>query len=311
MKMSQTWKKHGIELTPGTKISGKWHGKTYLIKRKLGSGAIGSVFLCENKGNKAALKISENRSSITMEVNVLKALQKVQGERLGPSLIDVDDWKTPGGNIISFYVMEYLAGNTLSAFIKSHGNEWIGVFMLQLLGDLERLHQSGWVFGDLKMENLLVMSSPARIRWIDVGGTTRKGRAIKEYTEFYDRGYWGLGSRRAEASYDLFAFAMVFLQLFYPKRFQKGMDPERIISTKINDIKALHPYRQVLIRAIQGKYQTGAQMKKEIATLLYEAGKKERQTASPLQPAKISFLIETGGIFLLALFYYVSSLLLP
>src|SRR5699024_9473064 len=94
--------------------------------------------------------------SMTVEVNVLKALQKVQGSRLGPYLLDVDDWKAPSGNTYAFYVMEYLQGESMASFIQRNGKEWIGVLMLQLLKDLEQLHESGWVFGDLKAENLLV-----------------------------------------------------------------------------------------------------------------------------------------------------------
>ena len=48
-----------------------------------------------------------------------------------------------------------------------------------------------------------------------------KGRAIKEFTEFYDRGYWGLGSRKADPAYDLFAVAMIMINAVYPKRFNK------------------------------------------------------------------------------------------
>ncbi len=210
MKMNQAWKKQGINIRPGTVITGKWHRKRYVIKRRLGQGAVGTVYLCEQNGRYAALKISENAASMTVEVNVLKSLQKVQGNRLGPSLLDVDDWEASTNAKYAFYVMEYLDGESLQSFIKHQGQEWAGVFMLQLLDDLEHLHKAGWVFGDFKPENLIVVSSPIKVRWIDVGGTTQIGRAIKEYTEFYDRGYWGLGSRRAEPSYDLFALAMIF-----------------------------------------------------------------------------------------------------
>lgn len=93
MKMNQAWKKQGINIRPGTVITGKWHRKRYVIKRRLGQGAVGTVYLCEQNGRYAALKISENAASMTVEVNVLKSLQKVQGNRLGPSLLDVDDWE--------------------------------------------------------------------------------------------------------------------------------------------------------------------------------------------------------------------------
>src|SRR5699024_1968970 len=122
------------------------------------------------------------------------------------------------------YVIEYVQGYSINSFMKRRGYECVGVFMLQLLGDLQKLHETGWVFGDLKVENLIVTSPTPRIRWIDVGGTTQMGRAVKEYTELYDRGYWGLGTRRAEASYDLFSLAMVFLRIFDPKPFERKKD---------------------------------------------------------------------------------------
>ena len=91
------------------------------------------------------------------------------------------------------------------------------MFYSSAFNDLDKLHENGWVFGDLKPENLIVTGPPPKIRCIDVGGTTIQGRAIKEFTEFYDRGYWGLGSRKAEPTYDLFAVAMIMINTAYPK----------------------------------------------------------------------------------------------
>ncbi|HLR40327.1 MAG TPA: protein kinase [Virgibacillus sp.] len=309
--MNQAWKKHDIQLRPGMHVKGKWHNKRYLIKKRLGQGAVGTVYLCEANGKRAALKISEQGTSMTVEVNVLKALQKVQGSRLGPYLLDVDDWKAPSGNTYAFYVMEYLQGESMASFIQRNGKEWIGVLMLQLLKDLEQLHESGWVFGDLKAENLLVTDSPPRIRWVDVGGTTQIGRAIKEYTEFYDRGYWGLGSRRAEPSYDLFALVMVFLTIFYPSRFEKTARPEQTIFQKINHVKALKPYNNCLKKAILGKYQSSTQMKQDITRILYSRQSRKRTKQKTDKTSQVPFIIESGGILLLALGYYLSSLLIP
>ncbi|RKQ33041.1 protein kinase domain-containing protein [Oceanobacillus halophilus] len=311
MKMNQTWKKQDIDFKPGTLITGKWHNKQYLIKQKLGEGAIGTVYLCETEGKLAALKISEKGTSMTVEVNVLKSLQQVQGRRLGPYLLDVDDWKSPYGTSFSFYVMEYLKGEPMSHFIKKHGSVWIGVFLLQLLEDLEELHRSGWVFGDLKLDNLMVLSSPKRVRWVDVGGTTQQGRAIKEYTEFYDRGYWGLGTRKAEPSYDLFALAMVFLNIYYPKRFERVAQSEKLLFKKLDNVKALEPYRQPLKKAIAGKYQTSDEMKSDVTKLLYQAQNKSRlKKRSKQQNSNIPFYLEIGGISFVALGYYLISLLI-
>ncbi|SFB31876.1 serine/threonine protein kinase [Lentibacillus halodurans] len=310
--MNQAWKKQDINLRPGTAITGKWHQHRYVMKQKLGNGAVGTVYLCERNGKYAALKISENSTSMTVEVNVLKSLQKVQGSRLGPSLLDVDDWEISRNRKYSFYVMEYLQGEPLGHFVSRHGYEWVGIFMLQLLDDLEHLHQAGWVFGDLKSENLIVLKQPPKVRWIDVGGTTQIGRAIKEYTEFYDRGYWGMGSRRAEPSYDLFAFVMVFLNIYYPKRFEKGSNPKATLLRKLHDARQLRVYRECLKKALLGKYQSASQMRNELLHTIHAAGTPGR---ADNRPSRFSFsgapLLEGGGIALIALFYYLSSLLLP
>ena len=305
--MSHQSKKPGIELKPGTRIVGKWHNKCYAVVKKLGSGAIGSVYLCDVGGKHVALKISDKSMSVTMEVNVLKALQKVQGSNLGPSLIDVDDWTGANGKTVPFYVMAYLRGESPSMFIKKNGDTWIGVFMLQLLEDLAGLHEAGWVFGDLKEDNLLILQSTRRIAWIDVGGTTQIGRAIKEYTEFYDRGYWGMGSRRAEPSYDLFALVMVFVKLYYPNQFERGTNSEATIIAKIKNVPALRPYFACLVNAIQGKYQSSAEMKRDVEMVVNTPD--PRQTRKR-RKQKASILVESTGISLVALFYYIVSLFL-
>lgn len=318
--MNHALKKHERFVRPGTHILGKWHHNMYTVKRKLGSGAIGTVYLCEANGSECALKISDQGSSMTAEVNVLKSLAKVQGNQLGPSLLDVDDWQAPGGGTYSFYVMEYIQGEKLARHIRDNGPEWIGVFLLQLLGDLEQLHRAGWVFGDLKLDNLLISLTPARLRWIDAGGVTKIGRSIKEYTEFNDRGYWGLGTRKAEPSYDLFALVMVFLQLFYPKRFPRTAHNEQLICQKIDAVKAFLPYRHCFKKAIRGKYRSADEMRKEVAASLQRrsAKRKTSQRTSPraakrmkTKPAAGPYWVESGGILLVAAGYYALSMLLP
>lgn len=302
--------RHGIELRQGIYVRGKWNNNYYLIKRKLGSGTVGTVYLCESNGKHYALKISQQSASMMVEVNVLKALKKVQGHHLGPSLIDVDDWEKSDGKIYSFYIMEYLHGQDLTTFIQHNGSEWLGVFMLQLLDDLERLHQLGWIFGDLKTDNIIVLTSPSRVRFVDVGGTTQAGRAIKEYTEFYDRGYWGIGTRRAEPSYDLFAFVMTFLAIFYPNHFPKMADPVKGIFSKIDAVQELALYCDCLKRAIIGKYQSSAEMKHDLLRVLHKKQDKYHLRHGVKSRPQLSSVIETGGILLVAIAYFLSSIFL-
>lgn len=306
--MTKKWKKHGIDIPLGTQITGKWYQKKYRVKEKLGTGAIGSVYLCTMNGMKAALKISEQGTSMTVEVNVLKSLQKARDKRLGPYLLDVDDWEAPWGVTYSFYVMEYIKGERMDDFIKKNGEEWIGVFMLQLLESLNRLHQAGWVFGDLKLDNILIDNNPPKARFVDVGGTTQMGRAVKEYTEFYDRGYWGFGSRKAEPSYDLFSFAMVFVAIFYPQFFPKTNTPHQTLYMKMHRVKALVPYRELLKNALRGKYTTSTQMKQELGTIMLQ--RKKRSGHATKKQSK-QLVIELLLVILIAAIFYASSLLLP
>lgn len=279
MMMNSTLK-NLCKVAPGTIVEGKWQHNRYTIIRELGAGANGIVYLAQLQTRKVALKMSDNGMSITSEVNVLKSFAKVQGSSLGPSLIDVDDWVSPKGKI-SFYVMEYIKGSDLLTFTKQKGKGWTEVLILQLLSDLHNLHEKGWVFGDLKPENLIVMGPPPRIRCIDVGGTTLQGRAIKEFTEFYDRGYWGLGSRKAEPTYDLFAVAMILINAEYPKRFNKTTGGIAELREYIKKKPNLKKQEAVIVKALQGEYASAQEMRMEMIEQLHR-----HSNTTPFQKAK-------------------------
>jgi len=269
--------KNQFKVNAGTIIQGKWHHNRYTIIRVLGFGANGIVYLAQFGKKYVALKMSNNGMTVTSEVNVLKSFAKVQGDCLGPSLLDVDDWIHQGG-MISFYVMEYIQGPNLLMFIQQKGSAWVDVLILQLLSDLQQLHENGWVFGDLKPDNLIVTGPPPRIRCIDVGGTTVQGRAIKEFTEFFDRGYWGLGSRKAEVSYDLFAVAMIFINIAYPKRFNKTSGDYHQLEFMVRQKQELYKYEQIILPALRGEFASAKEMRNGMLMLSRnEPSQKNRQ----------------------------------
>lgn len=273
--MAMNISRNQFNIRRGAIIHGKWHKQAYLVERMLGRGATGTVYLVNGTDGAAALKFS-NPLSITAEMNVLKAFAKVQGSSLGPSLLDADDWENSYG-VHHFYVMEYIQGPTLSGFIQARGTAWIGILLLQLLENLQALHEAGWIFGDIKPDNLIVSGPPYTLRCIDVGGTTKMGRAVKEYTEFFDRGYWRAGSRKAEPSYDLFAAAMVAINLVYPERFSRNEDGVKQLEAKVRQKKELSAIAPILIKALQGKYSAASVMRKELLTALSQEKRKKEQ----------------------------------
>src|SRR5699024_2061505 len=107
----------------------------------------------------------------------------------------------------------------------------------QLLQQLDVLHKMGYVFGDLKNDNILINTKDKpTVRLIDVGGVTKMGQSIKEYSNFFDRGYWQLGTRRAQPSYDLFALVMIVLTIYYPKQFKRGKHPRQQLIKAVQSI---------------------------------------------------------------------------
>lgn len=304
--MNDLLKKANVSLKRGTVIYGKWNKQRYVVLRLLGIGAVGTVYLCRKQttNEQVALKISEQPLAMTSEVKVLKALQKVQGTRLGPCLLDVDDWETSAGTRYAFYVMEYIRGVSLRTFIQQNGSQWIGVLLLQMLEQLENLHQAGYAFGDLKNDNIIVTSNPPLVHFIDVGGVTKFGRSIKEYTNFHDRAYWHLGKRIAEPSYDLFALAMIILAIYYPRTFKRTNNARELIKRKMLQIAPLKPYYRCLLKALDGRYQTARQMHQDLLQLMVmqKRGKNDRGGTYIIEACLLLF---PTGLFY-ALYYFLS-----
>ncbi|MGO4270469.1 serine/threonine protein kinase [Paenibacillus sp. TAF58] len=202
---------------PGSEIQGKWNRRTYMVERLLGAGSNGVVALVRRGTARFALKAGYETVDHQSEINSLLAISLTETS-FKNFLIDADDM-TINGKEVSFYVMRYIEGMTISEFIHKRGQDWIYVIGSNLLRKLTEVHKSGYVFGDLKIENMIV-SNYGDVDLIDFGGVTPKGRAIKQLTEVYDRGFWNMGERVAEESYDLFSFAILLLKsLDQRKRF--------------------------------------------------------------------------------------------
>ncbi|MDO7908587.1 serine/threonine protein kinase [Paenibacillus sp. JX-17] len=251
---------------PGTVIKGKWKAGRYMIRRILGRGANGTVYLVQQAkdGRELALKMGNDPVDLQSEINVLTSLQ-IQGAsasllRDGESyLLDVDDF-TAGGQDIPFYVMRYVRGEPLHRYVARHGSAGYAAAGLQILERLSELHQSGWIFGDLKPQNVLV-SVRGTAELIDYGGVSRMGRSVKQFTEWYDRGFWNAGGRHADVQYDLFAFALLTIHVLESPMLKHAASklPQLRNITDIHAIirrsEKLKPYAAWLNRAVNGDFK--------------------------------------------------------
>ncbi|WP_079914931.1 serine/threonine protein kinase [Paenibacillus sp. 32352] len=247
----------------GTVVIGKWNKRQYRIERLLGAGANGKVYLVRRGKLHYAMKTGFDAVDHQSEVNALKALSR-SNTSFRQYLLDVDDYQRDGQDI-PFYVMPYFKGSSIGDFMKLNGRDWIYLIGLNLLRKLVELHKEDYIFGDIKMENLIV-SGYGDVDLIDFGGVTPKGNAVKQFTEVYDRGFWGAGSRTADEAYDLFAFAVLLISSTDSERRLAGIKqvlPQNRNADMLLDMlqsnKALSQAAPVLRKMLLGKYSTSKQ----------------------------------------------------
>lgn len=238
----------------GCSLRGKWSGHTYRLQKLLGSGQTGHVYLAQSNRTSWALKVSDESSEIALEYRMLKRLNdQVQGQRLGPVVVDIDDAVGPDGKPLYFYVMEYVDGVPVTDYHKRHGTDQMVSWVTDLLQTLHLLHEQGYCFGDLKPENLLIDERSGTARLIDFGGVTLIGSAVRQFTPLYDRARWKKGSRKADRQYDIFAVCALLLFLLVPE-FATG-------SLHITDWKhLLGGWARILDDGIHGRYSHALEM---------------------------------------------------
>ncbi|WP_245955037.1 protein kinase domain-containing protein [Paenibacillus flagellatus] len=294
-------------LTEGLVVTGKWNKRSYRIERLLGEGANGKVFLVQSGKQSYALKFGFDALDLQMEVNVLRELDK---KSPSPFLRDADDVEL-NGSVYPFYVMTYVRGATPEHYIRKNGSDWFFLIGLNLLRKLHALHRQGYVFGDLKTDNVLV-SGYGEVELVDYGGVTAKGRSVKQFTELYDRGYWNAGERRADDGYDLFGFAIVCLQLSgmgkklqeLAKTLPQNRGPDELLKL-IGESPSCRAVADVLKKAIAGRYADSAE-----AVAEWKRAMEKHGAAGYPRPVVSALWIKTAfvasiGLFASTLYLYL------
>ncbi len=269
-----------------TTIIGKWNKREYEIVRLLGEGNNGKVYLVRGGKLLFAMKMGFDTVSLQSEINMLQALKKAEG-RKDPYYIEADDFNQEGQNF-PYYVMKYVKGLRAAEFLRRNGNDWIYPIGSHILKKLTVLHALGWVFGDLKNENVLV-SEFGKTELIDYGGVTPLGNAVKQFTEIYDRGYWSAGSRTADEGYDLFSFGVLFLQLTDSRDrislSQQLIPQNRDIDYLLEIVRTSPLCAKVapfLEKVFLGKYSSSREAERDWKACLFNASTEQTAAASAL-----------------------------
>ncbi|HEY2748464.1 MAG TPA: serine/threonine-protein kinase [Polyangia bacterium] len=149
----------------------------YEVLQKIGSGAMGNVFLAHHPviGKRVALKVihpelASNEEMIARFFNEARAVTQIGHE----NIVDVQDFgQTPDGD--NFIVMELLEGFSLGDRIKSEGALSIPRathIALQLADGLAAAHARGIIHRDLKPDNIFLIprgGDPDFVKILDFG----------------------------------------------------------------------------------------------------------------------------------------------
>ncbi len=140
----------------------------YLVTQRLGEGGMGAVYLAEHPtiGKKVALKVLHAEFATNTEVverffNEAKAVNSIAH----PNIVDIVDYGViqtgpKGSDQLVYFIMEYLAGQTLAQIIRAEAPlppERALTIALQVADALAASHRAGIVHRDLKPDNIILV----------------------------------------------------------------------------------------------------------------------------------------------------------
>jgi eukaryotic-like serine/threonine-protein kinase len=138
----------------------------YRIKRRIGVGGFGAVYLAERETDKlpVAIKVmlarvavdEDARRKFSQEIELLKNLQH-------PHIVTILDSGAAGSAF--YFVMEHCRGGSVADYMQANGGSLAPAvampIMLQALEGLAFAHSKGVVHRDLKPPNILLTGTPA------------------------------------------------------------------------------------------------------------------------------------------------------
>lgn len=255
------------------KIKGMWTGKTYIMLKRLGSGGIGEIYLVEDQeGRLLALKLSTDMISVTKEYNFLSRLKH---KDFIPKVFDIDDFSKQG-KTYHFFTMEYIEGYNLKSGLKKAALDFkTKLDIMRIITNIiKEINELGYIYTDLKHENIMIDGRNRLIKLIDLGSLVEIGSTVKEYTPMYDRLCWGKGRRIADLSYQMFVIAMLFISMLLNKSLDPDKDELELTMKYLKKRKIPAQVSDIITRCIEGQIKDCGELYHEMSCAADISGRK-------------------------------------
>lgn len=290
-------------------VIGKWNNNKYIVLSKLGEGGMGAVYKVKDKrGNVRALKISQDINSITREFDMMTKLKQLKNI---PKTYDIDDYKKNGA-VYYFFVMDYIEGYNIKEIIKHNKmkvKEIIGIGII-LLNILEEIYKMGYVYADIKPDNIMIDKRGKKISFIDFGGVIEIGRGIKEFTPTYSTFSWDVCTNNDYITNIVFSIAMVITSMLLKKEFNPLVHN---LGQVISHIKLLimdNKLKKCLIKALRGEINHISTFREDLKKHFKECSSSlvVNSKTNPKMNAnrKTEFIIDVFFIFSIGFFLVVT-----
>ena len=283
----------GLPLTGGMHLG---DGGRYLIDRALGKGGMGSIFLAhDTRVNNKPVVIKQMLPNFSTEAERLEAEQAFQEEMntladmSHPNIPAITDYFSESG--FNFIVQEYIPGDDLQKKLdalngKGFPEKQVLAWTTQVLSVLQYLEELDpqIIHRDIKPANIVVEPT-GRVRVVDFGVASHKFRVgtpasgtQRASTAMGTPGYAPkeqfLGQETARS--DIYALGATMHQLLTGRNPQ-GVEPLFVyppVRQLVPNIS--EPTARIVTKALQNdpakRYQTAAQMKADVDTILQPKG---------------------------------------
>ena len=236
----------------GEIIKGKWNNNEYLILEKLGQGGIGYVYRVRDKsGNIKGLKISDDINSITRE---FENMRKCNSINIVPSVYEIDDYKRYG-KTFHFFTMDYIYGYNLKQIMNKANislKDILGICII-ILKNLKKIHELGYIYSDIKLENIMIDKNNRKIYLIDFGGLIDKEFGIKEYTPTYSIASWGVNLKHEYSTSMIFGVNMLMTSMILRKEFSPMIESIKDIVENLNKHPLDRNFKRIIINGLYGR----------------------------------------------------------